>query len=683
MANKSLFALAGKITVDSSGAIKNIDNATKAAQQSESKFESSFKKIAAAAVTYLSATAIWNFGKSMVEAAAAVQAETAQFDAAFKDLSGSATEAFARIEESTGTLSTRLQVAGTKAFSQFKGAGMDATDALATMEEYLNLAADGAAYYDMSLEETDELLRSFIRGNTEAGDRLGLFTSETQRNEKAMDMYGKKFLELTEDQKQFLMLDIAKGIYDASGATGQAAREADGYANVVGNLKEQWRQFLAQVGTPILQALIPILKSIGEVLQSLAPIFTAITTFLVEHQEIIKAITIGLLSAVTAIGLVKAAMLAYNGVMALVNTVTRTYAVVTRAMSIANVQASTTTKVLATAQRLLNKAFLASPLTWIVLGITAVVAAFVLLWKNCEGFRNFWKQMWEQIKNVASQVWAQIKAVWNEFKPYFEALWTAVKEAAQAAWNLIKKVWSALKPFFKPIFDFLKSYAKTALDGVKLAFSVAWAGIKAIWNTAKAYFKLVFNTITGIFKAIKGVLSGDFKGAWNAIKGIFSGAGTFFKSVVSGITSAFSGIGTKIANYFSGVGQKIKDKITSGLGKVGGAVRNLLGFRTGGVFTGESAIRVAEYPNATTNPEIVTPQNIMRGTFEDTLDDYALKLQGNGGSSAKTESLLEAILNTLGQQKVVLSTGELVGAITPRIDKSLGERSQKKERGRV
>ena len=108
MAMKDLFALAGTITVYNKGAIKNIDQATDHAKQSESKFESSFKRIAAAAVTYLSATAIWNFGKSMVEAAANVQAETAQFDAAFKDLSGSATEAFARIEESTSFLTFRF-----------------------------------------------------------------------------------------------------------------------------------------------------------------------------------------------------------------------------------------------------------------------------------------------------------------------------------------------------------------------------------------------------------------------------------------------------------------------------------------------------------------------------------------------------------------------------------------------
>lgn len=682
MALKNLFALAGTINVDSDPAIRNIDKATNAAKQSESRFEASFRTIKNLAITYLSGTVIWNFGKSMVEAAANVQAETAQFDAAFKDLSGSATEAFARIEESTGTLSTRLQVTGTKAFSQFTGAGMKSTDALARMEDYLNLATDGAAYYDMSLEEVDERLRSFLRGNVEAGDAIGLFTSETQRNAKANDMFGKSFIKLSEDQKQLVMLDITKEIYKASGATGQAAREAEGYANVVGNLKEQWRQFLAQVGTPILQAVIPILQSLGSVLQSLAPIFTTITTFLVENKELIKAIAIGLLSAVTAIGVAKAAMAAYKGVVAMVNTVTRTYAVVTRAMSMANVQASTTTKVLATAQRLLNKAFLASPLTWIILGITALVAAFVLLWQKCEGFRNFWQQVWEQIKAVASKVWAQIKAVWKEFEPYFKALWKAVKDAAQAAWNLIKKIWSACKPFFKPIFDFIKTIAKTALNSVKTAFSVAWTAIKAVWNGAKSYFKMVFNTITNIFKVIKSVLTGDFKGAWEGVKNIFKGVGTFFKEVVNTIVNAFKGIGKKIWDNFKGVFNDIWGGIKNIGSSIGGGVKNLLGFANGGVFTGESAIRVAEYPNATTNPEIVTPQRIMSDTFANVLDNYNLKAQ-DGGRSAEILALLQDYLPIMAQMKMVLSTGELVGALTPRIDKSLGERSQKKERGRV
>lgn len=650
---KEIFALAGTISVDSSGAIKNIDKATKHAEQSESKFGSAFKNIATMAAAYLSGTAIWNFGKSMVQAAADVQAETAQFDAAFQDLSGSAKEAFGRLEESTGTLATRLQVSGTKAFSQFKGAGMDATDALANMEEYLNLAADGAAYYDMSLEETDELLRSFIRGNTEAGDRLGLFTSEAQRNEKAMEMYGKKFLDLNEAQKQLLMLDVAKGIYDASGATGQAARESEGYANVVGNLKEQWRQFLAQVGAPVLQAVIPILQGIGGALQSLAPIFTTVTNFLVKNKEYIVALAIGISTAAAAYGAYKAVLFAVNTAEKIGNAL-KVAGVVAKALFTSATLAEAKATASATlAQKGLNTAMLGSPITWIVAGITLVVTALVLLYKKSDTFRAFVDKLFANIKKWATDCWNSIKKVWAQVKPYFTAIWNAIKSSAQILWTVVKTY-----------------------------FSVAWQGIKLIWNNAKAYFQMIWNTIRGIFAVVKGVLTGDFRGAWNGIKSIFSGVGAFFRNIVQNIVNAFRNIGAKIANMFTGVGAKIKSKITSGLGKIGGGFKKLLGFANGGVFTGESAIRVAEYPNATTNPEIVTPQNIMRDTFAETLDNYALKVNG-GGDNSRVVALLEEYLPVLAQMKVVLSTGELVGALTDRMDKALGERSDRKARGRV
>lgn len=52
------------------------------------------------------------------------------------------------------------------------------------------------------------------------------------------------------------------------------------------------------------------------------------------------------------------------------------------------------------AQNGLNLAFLSCPMTWILVGIAAIVAIFVVLWKKVEGFRNFWKSAWEGIKNT-------------------------------------------------------------------------------------------------------------------------------------------------------------------------------------------------------------------------------------------------------------------------------------------
>lgn len=132
--------------------------------KAESGISSSLKKIAGAVATYLAVDKIISFGKACVETAATVQAQTAQFEAAFKDLQGSATDTFQKIADDTGILVTRLQTAGTQAFSQFKGAGMDAADALKQTDSFMRMAADAAAYYDMSLEETTSLMRSFIRG---------------------------------------------------------------------------------------------------------------------------------------------------------------------------------------------------------------------------------------------------------------------------------------------------------------------------------------------------------------------------------------------------------------------------------------------------------------------------------------------------------------------------------------
>ena len=205
-----------------------------------------------------------DLGRSAIQNAADVTAEKAQFKATFGELQGSAEKAFKDIEKSTGVFGTRLKNVGTKAFSQFKGAGLDGVDALSMMTDYTNLAADAAAYYDISLEDADARLRSFLRGNTEAGDAIGLFTSESQRNSAAMEKYGQKWAKLTEAQKQMLMLDISKDIYKQSGAIGQAARESDAWTNVIGNLKEAWRQASAALGEPIMAVLTPVLKDVSE-----------------------------------------------------------------------------------------------------------------------------------------------------------------------------------------------------------------------------------------------------------------------------------------------------------------------------------------------------------------------------------------------------------------------------------
>lgn len=259
-----LFTLVAKIGLDS----KEYEQGIKGAKQGFEKLDTwmvAKAHLIADGVKRAFST-IADFAKDAVTAAADVAAEKAQFAATFDGIEEAANGVLASVSNETGILATRLQQVGTKAFSQFKGAGIDAAGALSMMGEYTRIAADAAAYYDISLEDADVRLRSFLRGNTEAGDAIGLFTSESQRNSKAVELYGTKWTNLTEAQKQNLMLNVAKEIYDQSNATGQASREMDGWVNVVGNLQRVWKDVLAVVGAPFYESLTPVVQKLSEFL---------------------------------------------------------------------------------------------------------------------------------------------------------------------------------------------------------------------------------------------------------------------------------------------------------------------------------------------------------------------------------------------------------------------------------
>lgn len=174
------------------------------------------------------------------------------------------------------------------------------------------------------------------------------------------------------------------------------------------------------------------------------------------------------------------------------------------------------------AQWAMNSAILANPITWIVVGIVAAIAAlvaiFTVLWSECEGFRNFFINMWKKIK-----------VVWAECKPYFQALG------------------SAIKTIFSIVKDFLVA-----------RFKVAWEGIKLVWSVAVDWFKTCWNNIKLVFSVVRKVLSGDFRGAWQDIKKIWSNVSGFFSRTIDKVKNTFSKVKDILTKPFKSAIDKIK-----------------------------------------------------------------------------------------------------------------------------
>lgn len=204
------------------------------------------------------------FASGTIEAAANANALASQMEQTFGALKGEADAAIGRVAKNSGILETRLQGAAAQIYAFARSSGGDAKESLQLMETALQAAADSAAYYDKSLDDTVETMQSFLKGNFANDAALGLSATETTRNAAATKLFRKEYNKLTEIQKQKVLLSMVTDAQKLSGAMGQAAREADGWENVQGNLNETVKQFQAQVGKPVLKNLIPIVQTITE-----------------------------------------------------------------------------------------------------------------------------------------------------------------------------------------------------------------------------------------------------------------------------------------------------------------------------------------------------------------------------------------------------------------------------------
>ena len=203
-----------------------------------------------------------DFASGTIEAAADVKAANAQFSQTFGDMEGSAKAALDAISKDTNIATTRMQGNYTKIFAFAKTAGAETEAAMDIASRAMLAATDSAAYYDRSIEDVAETIQSFLKGNYANDAALGISATETSRNTMANQLYAKSFQELSEAQKVDTLLAMVEAGNKASGAIGQAARESDSWENVTGELTEAYRQLQAQVGKPVLEKMVPVIKKI-------------------------------------------------------------------------------------------------------------------------------------------------------------------------------------------------------------------------------------------------------------------------------------------------------------------------------------------------------------------------------------------------------------------------------------
>ncbi len=400
--------------------------------------------------------AVKSMAGEFIDSAATVKAETAAFDQTFGDLADTASEAIGRVADNSGILQTRLNTLGSKIYAFARSSGGDTEQSLSLMERALQAAADSAAYYDTSVEQATESLQSFLKGNYANDAALGLSATETTRNAAAMELFGQKFNDLTEIQKQETLLKMVEDSQRLSGAMGQAAREADGWENVQGNLTETWRQFQANVGAPVLENLIPIIQNITEAFQGWMSSVDW-DGFTADVNGFVNAIMDNGDTIISIIAGIGAGFVAWN-----VASIIQGVVGAIKAFQVANEGATI-------AQAALNLVMQANPIGIVITAIAALVAALITLWNTNEDFRNAVISIWNNVKAVVLDIAGKLKAFFTETLPQavtgaIETLKSLPGKALQWGKDLIDSFITGIKEKVSHLVDTVKGVAQSVAD---------------------------------------------------------------------------------------------------------------------------------------------------------------------------------------------------------------------------
>lgn len=124
-----------------------------------------------------------------------------------------------------------------------------------------------------------------------------------------------------------------------------------------------------------------------------------------------------------------------------------------------------------------NAAMMASPITWIVLGISAIIAGVVLLITHIKEVGQFFQSVFGGVAEFLGGICQTIGA-------FFTGLWEGFKAGVQGAWDFITSIFGNLASFFGSI------------------FSSAWEAVKAVFSTGGQIFMGIVDGITSAFRTI-------------------------------------------------------------------------------------------------------------------------------------------------------------------------------------
>ncbi|BFL02145.1 hypothetical protein K070079E91_44950 [Eisenbergiella porci] len=181
-------------------------------------------------------------------------------------------------------------------------------------------------------------------------------------------------------------------------------------------------------------------------------------------------------------------------------------------------------------------ALLANPITWVVIGIVALIAAIILLWNKCEWFRN-------GVQAIFSFITSGVAAALGAAKAAFSAISNVIGNVMTAARQTVSQNLNNMKEAYTQHGGGIRGIAAAAMEGVKGYYTAGFTFLDNLTGGKLSALKDKFST--GIQGIKDKILSIDFKESGKKIMETFAAG---IKAAISAPVDAIKGGLQKIRN---------------------------------------------------------------------------------------------------------------------------------------
>lgn len=403
------------------------------------------------------------------------------------------------------------------------------TGSMTKLTKAMGSDSDVFAQLGVSIRNADGSMRSADAVFLDVIDALGQMESGVERDNVAMELFGKSAQELNP------LIEVGS---DGIAAYAQEAHDMGAVLDEealtsLGEMDDSFQR-VEQAGTALKNtigtALAPVITQIAEAISNLSAWFQSLDPSM--QQTII-----------TVVGLVAAVVPAIAAIAQIITTV-QALSGVFSALSL-------------------------GPAAWVVAAIAAIIAIGVALYNH-----------WDEIKEWASELWEGIKETFNNIKEGIANAWTSVKEKATEVWNnitsFLSEKWTAIKTEVSETWNNIKEKTSETWNNVKSKLSDTWNGIKEkasetwgnmkqavsdSWNNMKENIQEKGGGIKGTILALGENYVEAWKGAFNTIDqltgGKLSEALGKVKEILGNIKEAFTEKLNAVKTFVKGVIDKI------------------------------------------------------------------------------------------------------------------------------